>query len=179
MIIFLIGFMGCGKSTVGRRIASLMGCRFADTDKMVEAKAGIPVADIFLQHGEAVFRRLETEVLSGFSADDDVVVATGGGAACSEDNMAIMKATGHTVYLKTDPERLFGRLRNGRARRPKIASLDDIQLMEYITNTLAEREKYYSQASVAIDCNGVSDEYIASHIGHYLQALKETHINRL
>lgn len=173
MIIFLVGFMGCGKSTIGRMVAKRLGFAFADTDKMVEEAAGKSIEEIFGHDGEAAFRRMETEILLLISPQDDIIVATGGGAPCTPGNIDIMSRTGRIVYFDTEPERLFGRLKRGRERRPKIAGMDDAALMAFIKKSLSEREKYYSQASVIIDCNGVSDEYIASHIKYYIENISQ------
>lgn len=169
MVIFLIGFMGCGKSTIGRMVAKRLDYRFADTDKMVEARAGKSVREIFDQDGEAVFRVMETEMLLQFASEENVIVATGGGTPCAAGNIEIMKRTGRIVYFNAGAECLYGRLYRGRERRPKLAGMDDETLMAYIKESLSEREHYYSQASMVIDCNGVSDEYIASHIRYYIE----------
>lgn len=169
MVIFLVGFMGCGKSTIGKIVAKRLDYAFADTDRMVEQTAGKSVREIFEQDGEALFRRMETEALVHFNAEDNIIVATGGGTPCFAGNLEIMKRTGRIVYFDMKPDRLFGRLCRGRERRPKIAGMDDAALMDFIGKSLAEREKYYSQASMTIDCNGVSDEYIASHIRYYIE----------
>ena len=170
MIIFLVGFMGCGKSTIGRRIARRLGYGFVDTDSVVEDKAGKRITDIFAGSGEDEFRRLETEAIEELPEGEDIVVATGGGLPCFGDNLGLMKSKGLLVYFKMRHEMLFGRLKGGRERRPKLAGVDDARHMEYVRETLAQREPYYAQASMVIDCNGVSDEYIASHISRLIEA---------
>lgn len=169
MLIFLVGFMGCGKSTIGRRVARRLGYDFVDTDSVIEQKSGRSVSEIFASAGEEAFRRMEREAIEEIPSGGDVIVATGGGLPCFGGNMELMRGRGSVVYFRMSPERLFGRLEKGRARRPKLAGMDDGQLREYIRTTLAEREPYYLQASAVIDCDGVSDEYIASHISHYIE----------
>ncbi len=169
MLIFLVGFMGCGKSTIGRRVAGRIGYAFADMDSMIEAEAGTDIAGIFARSGEAVFREMETALLAKFDPADDMIIATGGGAPCSDRNISLMKERGKVVYFRMSPANLFSRLDKGRRRRPKIAALDDRQLMNYIERALSERERFYSQASMTIDCDGISDEAIASYIRFYIE----------
>lgn len=169
MIIFLVGFMGCGKSTLGRKAAAAAGLGFADTDIMVEEAAGKTIAEIFMQEGEAAFRRAESESLRklcrfGQSSGGNLIVATGGGAPCNDENISMMIRSGIVVYLATPPDKLFGQLKDERHKRPKIADLDDGELMEFIKTSLAFREQYYSQAAITIDCNGISDEEIVQQI---------------
>ena len=164
MTIFLIGFMGCGKSTVGRRLAAKLGFDFVDMDASIEQQQGRTISEIFAEEGEAEFRRMESEFIRSFSHAKDAVVATGGGAPCFSDNMDRMKEIGSVVYMKMSPNCLAGRLRMGRFKRPKLATLTDEELVPYITRTLEEREPYYRQASVVIDCDGVDDDYVVSHI---------------
>lgn len=173
MLIFIVGFMGCGKSTIGKRVARRIGYGFADTDAMIEAAAGKKIPEIFCQQGEAFFREQERAIIAGFDPDSDVIVATGGGAPCTEENLETMQRLGKLIYFRMSPERLFARLKEGREKRPKIASLNDKELMEYIRETLSQRERFYSQATMTIDCEGVSDEYIADHIRYYIEQIEK------
>ncbi len=168
MVIFLVGFMGCGKSSVGRRLAGMLDYDFCDMDKAIEELAGATIHGIFASEGEEGFRKREREVLEDIPMSGDVVIATGGGAPCFGDNLQLMKKLGVTVYLKLSPENLFARLCRGRARRPKIAHLNDKELMAYIEATLAERETFYAAADLVVDCNGASDSYILSHLQAYI-----------
>lgn len=169
MLIFLVGFMGCGKSTIGRRVARRLGYEFVDTDAVIEQSAGMTVREIFARHGEGEFRRMERKAIEDIPAGGNVIVATGGGAPCFGDNMEFMKARGSVVYFKASPESLSRRLEKGKTRRPKIANMEGGELLEYIRAALLEREPCYSRASAIIDCEGVSDEYIASHIVHFIE----------
>lgn len=169
MIVFLVGFMGCGKSTIGRRLASRIGYDFLDLDRAVEQRAGMTVAEIFSRYGEEAFREMEREELLLVGKAQRLVVATGGGAPCYLDNMDRMRQAGLTVYFRMSPARLVTRLARGRERRPKISGMDDMQLQAYVQDALRVREPVYQQASLVIDCDGVGDDYIASHIVRYLQ----------
>ena len=168
MILFLTGFMGCGKSTVGRRVADRLGYHFVDMDKEIEDWAGKSISDIFRDLGEEGFREMERKMLMDVPCTGDIIIATGGGTPCFGDNLEIMKSRGRVVYFRTSPEVLLPRLKRGRNRRPKIADMDDSQLTDYIAETIAAREEYYMRASVVIDCNGVGDEYVAAHLEHYI-----------
>ncbi len=168
MILFLTGFMGCGKSTVGRRVAARLGYHFIDMDKEIEDWAGKSIVEIFRDSGEEAFREMERKMLLEVPARGDMIIATGGGTPCFGDNLELMKCKGRVVYFRTSPEVLLPRLKRGRNRRPKIADMDDSSLMGYISETIGRREKYYLQASVVIDCDGVGDEYVAAHLENYI-----------
>lgn len=165
MTVFMVGYMGSGKTSIGRELAKAAGFRFADTDRMVEEKCGMAIPDIFASGGgEAFFRKCEREVLESLkNTGGNVVVATGGGMPCFEDNMEVMNEMGMTVYLKMSPPKLVSRLEHGRNKRPIIRGMDDGQLLAFIEKNLVEREPFYSLAAVVIDCDGRSDEYIVNH----------------
>lgn len=164
----MIGYMGCGKSTVGHQMSRLLGYRFMDMDKLIEQRSGMTISEIFERHGEPYFRRLEREMLAELSVEQDAVIATGGGVPCHGDNMEVMNGS-ETVYLKMSPEKLFSRLVLGRAKRPLIRDLDDRQLMDYIRTMLEAREPFYGRAKLVIDCDGVSDDYVARHIVNHVK----------
>lgn len=169
MMLFLIGFMGCGKSTLGRQAAKEMGCAFADTDAIVEEKTGKTIAEIFERDGEEAFRRIENLALAAIcSAGKDIpggiIVATGGGTPCYGRNLALMKRCGTVLYLRRSPEELYAILNGERRKRPKTAGLDDAGLRKFIERSLAERERFYSQATAQIDCDGISDEEVVRRI---------------
>ena len=171
MILYLVGFMGCGKSSIGRRLAERTGFAFADTDRMVEETAGRTIPEIFATDGEAAFRAMESAALRSISDEGNTIVATGGGTPCNPENLAWMKAHGHSVYISITADYLYRILYTRRQRRPKLAGLNDEELLRYIRTTLAEREPYYNQASATIECTGASDRYIIDHILFYLDHL--------
>ena len=109
--IFLCGFMGCGKSTVGKILAKKMGCQCVDLDKYIEVTAGMSIPEIFDKYGEEHFRKLETEALAAF-ADIGGVVATGGGALLSEENGKVAKRSGMVVFIDTYFNTCYGRIKN-------------------------------------------------------------------
>jgi shikimate kinase len=146
MVIFLIGFMGSGKSTLGKRLARKIDYRFEDMDQVIEEQENMPVSDIFRQKGEAYFRELETKYLDSVDETSDLVIATGGGAPCFGNNMEMMNSKGVTVYLRLNAQGLVSRLVKARNIRPLIASMSPEKLFEFISETLPGREKFYNRA---------------------------------
>ena len=169
MVIFLVGFMGCGKSTVGRRLAAAGGYNFVDLDEVVAEKAGMSIPEIFATQGEEAFRKLEREAIEQLSLQDRTVVATGGGAPCYGDNMRLLSERGTTVYLKMSARKLSQRLLHVRVPRPKIAGLGPEELFDYVTTLLTEREPIYMQSKIVVDCD---DSQVTTVVGRLRYLLK-------
>jgi shikimate kinase len=150
MLIYLVGFMGCGKSKIGKELARNLKYDFVDLDDVIEKKSGKKIMDIFKDDGQPAFRNLEAEILKNISTLDDSVVSTGGGTACFNDNMILMNETGTTIYIQMSAGALFHRLAQAKKKRPLIAGLNDVELMEYILDKMAEREYFYTQAKFAV-----------------------------
>ncbi len=173
MRLYLIGYMGCGKSTIGRKIARYAYMRFVDTDLKVEQREGAAVADIITNQGEEYFRIVEQAVLADTAADDDIVVSTGGGLPVWGDNMARIAQLGVSVYLRRSPKNIISRLSPyGRQKRPKFRGLNDEQLLAFMTTHMAEREPVYSRADIVIDCDTMSDNEIIELINREIRTLK-------
>jgi shikimate kinase len=151
MLIFLIGFMGAGKSTAGKLAAEHLGFSFIDLDAVIELKSGKTIADIFQTEGQEFFRNLETATLHELKDKTNSIVAVGGGCPCVNENMAWMNSNGFTIYIKASHGTLFHRLMPAKKMRPLIAGLTDVQLMEYILNQMPVRDKYYSQAKASVE----------------------------
>jgi shikimate kinase len=149
--IFLLGFMGSGKSTTGKKLASHLKWTFIDLDEKIENITGMKIRDIFSEKGEAFFRRTESEALQGMASESNVVISTGGGTPCFGDNMDFMLRTGLTVYLRMTPARLKSRLADSSDHRPLLKDIGKEDLEEYIAGKLSEREKWYSRAEIIID----------------------------
>lgn len=151
--IFLIGYMGSGKSTLGRVLSQLLGCEFTDLDAYIENRYRKTVKQIFAERGEAGFRDIERRMLLEVCEFQDIVIACGGGTPCYADNMDIMNSHGVAVYLQVPVERLFQRLSRPRskAKRPVIADKTDAELMQFIADNLSQRDPYYSRADVKFD----------------------------
>lgn len=147
--IFLIGYMGCGKSTMGRAVSALTGVPFIDLDNYIEQRFHLTVKEIFAQRGEDGFRDVERRMLQEVADFEDVIVACGGGTPCFFDNMEYMNTHGTTVFLNTPIDRLHSRLMRGRHKRPLIADKDDEELMTFIKEALAKRMNHYSKAQIS------------------------------
>lgn len=151
MNIFLIGFMGSGKTTAGKKLANMLSYGYLDLDEFIEQQERYSIRDIFEKKGEAYFRKQESKYLREISIHDKSVISTGGGAPCFYDNMDYMNNKGLTVYLKMKPEQLVTRLKSGREERPLIKDKDDRELLQFITDKLNERESYYQKAKLIVD----------------------------
>ena len=150
-LIYIIGFMGSGKSTAGRKLAALIGWSFIDLDKKIEDHTGKTITQLFSEHGEANFRKIESELLHSLKSLTHTVIATGGGTPCYDDNMDYMEQSGLTVYLKLTPGQLKNRLFGSKGERPLIKGLNSTELLSYIEEKLASREKWYNRAEVIIE----------------------------
>lgn len=166
MKIFLIGFMGSGKTTLGRKLASRMGYEFIDLDHKLEQQVELSIAEYFSFFGEEAFRKKEAEVLKKSTYPDDAIISTGGGLPCYFDNMDWMKANGKTVYIKLSPKTLADRLETGKEERPLLQDKHGDELVAFIEQKLAERESFYSQANIIVD--GLS--LTAERLEHILTA---------
>ena len=149
--IILIGYMGSGKTTVGRQLAQTLGRTFYDLDWYIEMRYHRSVAQLFAERGEEGFRELERNMLHEAAEFEDIVLSCGGGTPCFFDNMQYIRSVGESVYLKATPETLAAHLRMGRVERPLIKGKSPEELLEYIRTSLEQREPYYLQAEHVID----------------------------
>jgi shikimate kinase len=163
MKVFLIGFMGCGKSTKAKQLAARLNCPVIDLDAVIVEQQGQTIAEYFAEFGEDAFRRLESETLKNYLYPETCVIATGGGLPCFFDNMEWMNANGKTVYLQMSPEALVSRLHN-RHKRPLIADMDDEQLLAFIKKKLVERNPYYTKAQLTIDAFDLDAEALENAV---------------
>lgn len=150
-IIYIIGFMGSGKTTAGERLASLLGWSFIDLDKRIEEYEGKTIPEIFAEKGENYFRLVESDLLRNLKSESNTVISTGGGTPCYSDNMDIMLNSGLTVYLKLSPSQLRSRLSESNGTRPLIKDLDHGMLLSFIEKKLKDREKQYSRSVITIE----------------------------
>lgn len=156
--IILIGFMGAGKTTIGRQLALALGLQFYDLDWYIEMRYHKKVSEIFAEEGEEHFRDLERRMLHEVAEFEDVVISCGGGTPCFGDNMQYMNQQAETVYLKLEPEVLAMHLSMGRTVRPLILNKTGDELLSYIKETLKEREPFYTQARHIVDVS-LMDNY--------------------
>lgn len=147
MKVFLIGYMGSGKSTLGPKLARALNIPFMDLDKLIEEQIGMTIAQYFEQHGETSFRNVEAELLRSMTEkNDSFLMSTGGGAPVFHDNMKFMNENGTTVYLEMNPRSLAQRLAPAKDERPLLKNISDEDLPEFIAAKLKEREVYYKEA---------------------------------
>ena len=147
----MIGYMGAGKTTLGKSLARHLGLEFIDLDWYIENRFHQSVSQLFATRGEEGFRKIEQNMLHEVAEFEDVVISAGGGTPCFFDNMEYMNQQGLTVYLKATPEILRTHLRMGKQKRPLIAQKNDEELDIFIRESLDKRESYYSQARLIFD----------------------------
>jgi shikimate kinase len=150
-LVYIIGFMGSGKSTAGKKLAASLEWTFIDLDRKIEEKAGKTIPQIFAQDGEDQFRQIETDVLKKVKGLTETIISTGGGTPCHGDNMDLMLETGLTIYLKMTPQQLTKRLLESTGERPLIKNIPDDQLFGFIEKKLSVREKWYARANIIIE----------------------------
>jgi shikimate kinase len=146
--IFIVGYMGSGKTTIGKRLAESLSLSFVDLDAYIENKYRKTVPALFAEKGEDGFRKIESQSLREVAEFEDVVISTGGGTPCFFDNMEVMNRAGVTIYLKVDPEHLAFHLLASKTVRPLIAGKPEEELVPFITEHLARRECYYRKAQI-------------------------------
>lgn len=161
MKIILIGYMGSGKSTIGKSLANKLNLPFVDLDDTIEREIGVSISDFFETFGELKFRRLERQVLHKIIAEkEQMILSTGGGTPCYGDNFMLMKSSNAKVfYLKASIKTLAARLIDEKNKRPLIRSIGKQNLPEFIGKHLFERNNFYSQADqiVEIDEKSVAE----------------------
>lgn len=155
--IVLFGFMGTGKSSVGRLLASQLGLEFVDMDSVIEKRAGRTISEIFAQDGEQCFRAMERELVKELSVKEGLVIGTGGGVVLDSRNVADLSLNGLAVCLNAAPGEILNRLEND-GSRPLLAQGDKL---EKIKGILAARRDHYASVPVQIDTTGLSAEQVA------------------
>lgn len=160
MRIFLIGYMGCGKTTLGREIASELQLTFVDLDAFLEEKYFKTIPRIFAEEGEESFRKKERRVLEEVSEFDNVVLATGGGAPCFFDNMELMNKAGHCIFLDVDIDSLAERLLAAKTERPLIKGKSAGELKQFIAEMLEKRRPFYEKAAFILKGNAITSKQI-------------------
>ena len=156
--IFIIGYMGAGKTTVGKALAKELNIEFYDLDWYIEARMRKTVKQIFDEQGEEGFRRIEKNMLHEVGEFENVIVSCGGGTPCFFDNMEFMNQQGETVYLKATPEVLYGHLKMGKTVRPLLLNKTQEEVQVFIKEQLQTRESFYKKAKHTLDVN-LMDNY--------------------
>lgn len=166
--VYLIGYMGCGKTTIGKRLAKSLGWDVIDMDSRIESRYRKTIPDIFASEGEESFRKKERFILEELSALENVVVSTGGGAPCFFDNIDVMNSSGLCVYIRMTPEALAARLKNAKANRPLLKDKTEEELTNFIKEQLEKRRAFYEQARYVIDNDNGTPEEAAAKIAELL-----------
>ncbi|MGH7800594.1 MAG: shikimate kinase [Thermodesulfobacteriota bacterium] len=158
--IFLIGFMGAGKTTVGKILAKKLKLTFIDLDEVIEKELNLTIQEIFSRYGEDFFRDAETKALRSIADKDRHVVAAGGGVVLRKENWQIMKANGFTVYLRAPAEVLWSRVKNNTSR----PLLQVENPFERVCELLSKRIPLYEKADFSVDTENISPEGVAEKI---------------
>ena len=156
--IILVGYMGSGKTTVGKALSKETGMMFYDLDWYIESRMRKTVSQIFAEKGEEGFRKIEYNMMHEVAEFEDVIISCGGGTPCFFDNMDYLNQQGDVVYLKAMPEVLYKHLLMGKVERPLLKNKTPDELIAYITEHLKEREPFYQKAKYILDVN-VLDDY--------------------
>lgn len=170
---FLVGYMGSGKTTVGKQLAGKLNLQFMDMDMFIENRYRKSVSAIFEEKGEAAFREIERKVLRELLDFENVVISTGGGTPCFFDNMDLMNQSGITVYLKVSVDELAERLKNSKQKRPLIKDKDSEEMKDYIAANLEKREQFYNRAAFIFESNDLfSSENFNIKMERFIENLK-------
>ena len=170
MLLFLIGFMGAGKSYTGKSLAKQLNWQFIDLDDRIEEQEGCTISELFAKDGEHAFRLAEQESLRSLAGCQKLVIATGGGTPCFFDNMEWMNTHGVTIYLAASVELLAERLNAARSHRPLLAHLREEELVFFIEKKLEARTPFYKKASIVFRQRGNED--VVAHLLTQLADLK-------
>ena len=162
--IYLVGYMGAGKTTAAKRLANRLGWEVADTDAMFEEKYRISVDDFFQKYDEPLYRKLESEILKSTESSEHVVIATGGGTACYYDNMEWMNHHGYTIFMRISPQAAVDRVLHSRHKRPLARGKSETELMEYVNWHYASRLPFYEQAQITVKSEDFDLEGLLSNL---------------
>lgn len=153
--IFLVGYMGAGKTTIGKVLSKMVGLTFIDLDYYIEGRFRKTVSQLFAERGEEGFRTIEHNLLHEVAEFEDVLISTGGGTPCFFDNMAFMRQQGTTIYLQVSVEELAKRLELGKQTRPVLKNRSGEALRAFIQESLAARSPFYEQAQIIINTDSL------------------------
>jgi len=175
-IIYLTGFMGAGKSTIGPILANTFGWDYYDLDKVIEKKIGKKIKEIFKDDGEKYFRDAERDILKELSKGKNLIISLGGGTIANPANLQTLKYTGDIVYLKVSPEEIFKRVAFKKDRpllNPNDEKVSGEVLMEKILRLYNERKKFYEQADIIIDTDNTSVGQTVDEISKLIYKLQK------
>ena len=170
--IFLIGYMGAGKTTLGTLLAEELGVDFVDLDLFIEARYQKTIGQIFEEDGEDGFRKIESAVLKEVGTFEGIVISVGGGTPCFYDNMEFMNEAGRTIYLKTSSKVLADRLNTCKSKRPLIKDKSEEELLDFVAQSLKTREPFYLKSAHVFETETLLSDADARNYVHRL--IKET-----
>ena len=156
--IILIGYMGAGKTTIGKALSKELGIIFYDLDWYIESRMRKTVSEIFAERGEEGFRKIEYNMLHEVAEFEDVIISCGGGTPCFFDNMDYLNQQGQVVYLKAEPEVLYKHLLMAKVERPLLKGKSKEELLKFIKEQLEKREPFYTKAHYTLDVS-LMDNY--------------------
>ncbi|HLU87366.1 MAG TPA: shikimate kinase [Taishania sp.] len=151
MNIILVGYMGCGKSTLGKQLAKRYNLQFIDTDLLIETETQLKIPEIFIRFGENYFRELERKTIEKLAKSDNLLISTGGGLPIYNNLMDELNKIGLTIYLKRPAKELANRVFNSKKKRPLTDGKSYDELVYFIESGLAKREPIYEQAQLIVD----------------------------
>jgi shikimate kinase len=167
MVIFLIGYMGSGKSTIGRKLANKLNFQFFDTDRMVEERFNLNEFEIYQKYGIELYRKTEKEIIHSLNDLKNVIIACGGDLPCYTDNMEKLNRIGKTIYIKMSPKSLAIRLFNARKKRisiqPYLKKMEELE--DFIENQLQIQEIIFNQANYIYKGESINIEHLISALG--------------
>ena len=164
MLIYLIGFMGSGKTTTGKKLARKLAYDFIDIDALIESETKISISNFFEEFGEEKFRLIEQQEIKKTFKLKNTVISTGGGAPCFFNNMDEINKNGISIYLKADIPLIVSRLKNGKDQRPLVKNKDKEELKKYISELLSKRELFYNSAKLVVDAKSLNIEKLGTLI---------------
>lgn len=166
--VYLIGFMGVGKSTVGKKLAAKLGYQFIDTDVIFQEKFRLNIDSFFTKYGEKLFRKLEYEILKSTLNKENCIISTGGGLPCYLDAMNLINNNGVSIYLEMNPDAIFSRLKNSKQKRPLILNKTEKVLIDYIKKKLEERNPIYTKATLTLPALSINTNSLIKKLSYYM-----------
>jgi shikimate kinase len=162
--LFLIGYMGSGKTTTGKKLASKLNFEFIDLDTFIETEYKKTIPDIFKQEGEEAFRSKENNALKKLLAKNNIVIACGGGTPCYYNNMELINNNGISVYLKLSIDSIVSRLLNAKDKRPLIDGKSENELKSFVMRQLEKRERVYNKAKYTVKAKDLDIEELTKFL---------------
>lgn len=169
--IFLVGYMGAGKTTIGKVLSKMVGLTFIDLDYYIEGRFRKTVSQLFAERGEEGFRTIERNMLHEVAEFEDVLISTGGGTPCFFDNMAFMRQQGTTIYLQVSVGELANRLELCKQTRPVLKNRSGEELKAFVQESLASRSPFYEQAQITFNTDRLITEVDAKELSTQIMQL--------